>query len=445
MGAERSGRIRRLAAAFLVGVFAVSFLASGIGAWLHRSTLNRSVWAERVVPLGEDPEVRAALAAWTTAQVGEVVDTAALAREALPERAEILAVPLSTAVSGWVADRVDRFFASEQFERLWAAAAVQAHAEAVRILRDDRPGISADADGITVDLMPVVHAVLVDVLDRAPALVGREVDLPEPPAGTAPEALRAGVGRALGLDLDEDFGTLVIDDGGALGTARQGVELFDRAVIASALVMVLSAAGALAVSARRRRTALQLLGAAALVAVLVRRGVFVLEGQVVDLVRTDANRPAASAVVHAFVDPFTDAAATALWILGAVALVLAVTGPYRWAERLRTTMRGLARPVAGGVDDRRPSGDALAWLATRADGLRIAGYGAGAAALWFLDLRWPTVVLVGFAVGVWQVVLARAVSRLAVTDPGGPDAQGSRPSRRPAATASDRDVTASLR
>jgi len=105
--------------------------------------------------------------------VRSVVDTRSLLRQALPRRAGVLAGPLAATVDDWVADRVDVFFASEEFERLWATAAVRAHDASVHVLRGDGPNV--DGDGITLDLLPVVSAVLADVVDRAPAQVrGRQ-------------------------------------------------------------------------------------------------------------------------------------------------------------------------------------------------------------------------------------------------------------------------------
>ncbi len=398
---------RRLVAPVLVAVFAVSFLAAGVGIWLQRTTLNDEVWAERVVPIGEDPEVQAALAAWTTEQVLTAVDVEGLLRDALPQQAQVLATPLTRAVDDWVGERVDAVFASDRFEEIWSAVAIRAHEVAVEVLRDERPNIVADDDSITVNLVPLVNAVLAEVLDRAPALVGSDVDLPEVQVGDLPEEARERLAAVLGVELDEDFGTITIDDGGSLSTAQQVVRLLDRFVVLSVLLAIASAVGAMWASANRRRTLLQLLGATALVAVVVRRATFAIQDQVVDLVRVDENRPAASVVVHALTDPFTDSAAVVLWVVAAVALVVAVTGPYPWAQRVRTTATDASRTVAGTVGERVQDPATARWVVAHADALRIAGWVGGALLLWFVDLSWWTFVVVGARVAAWQVALAR--------------------------------------
>jgi hypothetical protein len=407
-GRRRWHRVRHRVAPVLVLVFAVSTLASGVGTWLHRSTLNDDVWAERVVPIGEDPAVQAALASWTTAQLVAVVDLRALLEDAFPQRADVLAGPLSSVVTDWIGERVDRFLASDEFGQLWAVAVTQAHDRAVDVLRGERRNVTVDGDRVTIDLLPVIHAVLDDLADRAPALVGGG-ELPRHSVDDAPIAVRRRLGQVLGTDLGADFGTITIDHGGEVAAARQAVRMFDRGVVASILAMVLSAAAALAVSTRRRRTGLQLLGAAALVALAVRRLTFLLEDRILDLVRVETNRPAISAVVHSFTDPFTDAAATTLWIVAALALLVAATGPYHWATRVRRTVTGVTHLAPGEVTeaDREAT---RTWPAGHADGLRLGGYALGALALWVAELTWPTLLLLAAAVASWQVALVRLTS-----------------------------------
>lgn len=338
-------RVRRVAAPLLVLVFAASLLGSGVGVWLHRNTLNDDVWAERVVPLGEDPAVQTALSIWTTDQLMALVDPKAFFEEALPDRAAILAVPLTAAVRDYVAGRVDEFFASERFEELWARAAIAAHSAAVSTLRGERPALVADDEKVTINLIPLIDAVLARVLDAAPGLVGSDVTLPEVSVTDVPEVARERIASALGVELDDDFGTLTVYDGGTLSSAQTVVRWFDDLVVVFALLTVVSAAAALWLSPRRRRTTFQLLGATALVAISLRRIVFVLQEQVADVVE-EANRAATAVVVATFVDPLTAAAATVLWVVAVAAVVLALTGPYGWAVSLRRTLSGGATSVS---------------------------------------------------------------------------------------------------
>jgi len=410
--------VRKVTAVFLVVVFALTFVASGVGIWLHRNTLNDDVWNERVVPLGQDPEVQKALAVWTTAELMKVVDPEALFKEALPPRAQILAVPLTSAVEGFVSDKVLEFYRSDAFERIWAVAATRAHDAAIRTLRGDSPAVTADGDQVTINFIPLINAVLAEILKEAPGLVGSDVTLPTITVEDVPAAAREKLGDALGVDLGKDFGTFTVYDGGKLSTAQQAVRIFDAVVPATTILAILSFVGALVASTRRRRTLLQLLGVAAIGAILVRRICFVLQDQVDGLVKVEVNRPAASVIVRTFVNPLTEGAASALWIIGIVAFLAIITGPYRWVVSLRSTIASLFRSAGTVVSDRANDDETRAWVARNVDALRIGGFVAGALALWFFELTWLNLFLILVVVAGWEVTIAQLAGRAPALDDG---------------------------
>jgi hypothetical protein len=416
-------RIRKITAVFLVVVFALTFVMSGVGIWLHRNTLNQDVWNERVVPLGQDPEVQKALAAWTTAELMKAVDPQALFKEALPQKAQILAVPLTTAVEGFVGDKVEEFYASDAFEKIWTVAATRAHDAAIRTLRGDAPAVEASSDKVTINLIPLINAVLAEILKEAPGLVGSDAKLPTITVDDVPAAAREKLGQALGVDLGPNFGTFTVYDGGKLSAAQDAVRIFDAAVPLTTAIAILSFIGALAASTRRRRTLLQLLGVAAVGAILIRRICFILQDQVDGLVKVEVNRPAANVIVRTFVNPLTDGAAWALWLIAAVAFVAIITGPYKWVASLRSSIANLFRSATTAVNDRANDDDTLQWVARNVDALRIAGYVVGALALWFLDLTWLRFFLIALVVAGWQVLVAQLAGRAAV-DPESADDDG---------------------
>lgn len=405
-------RVRKIIAVLLVVVFALSFVSSGVGIWLHRNTLNSDVWNDRVVPLGQNPEVQQALAAYTTQELMKTVDPKGLFQEALPDgRAQILAVPLSAAVEQFVSQKVEEFYASDAFEKIWTVAATKAHDEAVKTLRGDAPAVVADDEKITLNLVPLINAVLAEILKEAPGLVGSDATLPTITIDDVPDVAREKLGNALGIDLGDNFGTITVYDGGKLSTAQQAVRIFDKVVVLSTILAVLSFGGALLASTRRRRTLLQLLGVAAVGCVVVRRLCFMLQDDVNSVVKIETNRPAAKAVVDTFVNPLSGGAATALWIIGIVGLIAILTGPYGWVRRLRGGIANLYRSATTAVGDRAQDDDTLLWVARNVDGLRIAGYGLGALLLWFVDLNWLTFFFIALIVAGWQVLVARLAIR----------------------------------
>lgn len=404
---RRGARTRGLIAGFLVLVYGLLFITSGVGIWLHRNTLNRDVWNERVVPLGEDPAVQQALATWATDQLMQTVDPKGLFQDALPPKAQILAVPMSAAVETFVRDKVDQFFASERFVKIWTVAATQAHDQAIKTLRDQRPAVTADSDKVTINLVPLLDAILNEILDAAPGLVGADVTIPTVSVTDVPAVAREKLADALGLDLSEDFGTITVYDGGKLRAAQDAVRLFDKVVVLTAVLTVLLFAAALWASARRRRTLLQLVGATAVACIVVRRVCFLLQDQVLELLRDDQNRAAVRVVLLGFVSPLTNTASLALWAAAIVGAVAAITGPYPWAVGLRQAAARMVGTATTAVTDKATDDQTSAWIVEHADALRIAGYVAGALVLWFVDLSWAVLILVAAAVAAWQVFLSR--------------------------------------
>jgi hypothetical protein len=130
--ARHRGWLRRTVAALLVALACVVLVAAVIGIWARRNFLDTGRFVDRAGPLIEEPAVQQALAARLTEQLMVLVDPEALFQEALPERGQIVTVPLANAVEGFVGDQVASFLATEQFERLWVGAIEVAHEASVR-------------------------------------------------------------------------------------------------------------------------------------------------------------------------------------------------------------------------------------------------------------------------------------------------------------------------
>ncbi|MEZ5183114.1 MAG: hypothetical protein R2702_14780 [Acidimicrobiales bacterium] len=112
-------------------------------------------------------------------------------------------------------------------------------------------------------------------------------------------------------------------------------------------------------------------------------------------------------VIATFVDPLTAAAATVLWVLAALALAVAVTGPYGWARSLRTTAGTGAAAARGAATDLATAPTTAAWVAGHRDPLRVGGWIAAALVLWFASLSWLLLLVVVVGVIAWQVAIDR--------------------------------------
>lgn len=419
---RRKGRVRGVLAVVGVVLSCVLLLAACLGVFVRRSFFKTDNFSNRAGELIDDPGVQSALSAYLTEQINQLIDPQEIFAEALPDRAQILAIPLTGAVEGFVGDQVATFVASDTFAELWKTAVSTAHSEAVRVLEGDTPLLEESNDQIVINLLPVINSVLAQIGEQSPEILGRSVDLPTVTVDDVPDAARQAIGDALGVTLDDDFGTFTVYDDGALSSAQEAVALADKLVWVLVVLAPLAILATLAISPRRRRTLLQLTVGIALSMVLLRRLVFLFQKDLLDYVRIERNVPAVQATSEAFLDPLTTAA---LWVgIGAlvIAAVALVTGPYGWAVRLRRDAVEAGRTVGTAVVNGSQDPATIEWVGANVDRLRIGGAVVGLVLLWWLDLSWFGLLLLALLVGAYELVVHRlAEQAVGDDDEGGPD------------------------
>ena len=194
------------------------------------------------------------------------------------------------------------------------------------------------------------------------------------------------------------------------------MRLADQLVWVFVVLTPLVMAGTIALSARRRRTVLQLALGVAVTMAALRRLVLLFEEDLLDLVRIETNRPAVAVTFDAFLDPLLTGARWVAVIALLVALVALLTGPYPWATSFcgwiaRTVRRGAAVVSAKAQDE-----DTAAWAAANLDALRLAGVAVGVALLWFIDLTWGRFLAVLIVIGLYELGIAVLAQRAGVDE-----------------------------
>lgn len=429
------GRTRRMVVGLLVILSCLSFLVASLAFWANRNLLETDVWIDRVGPTVEDPAVQAAMADVITEEVMKLVDPKALFEEALPARGEILATPLAAAVRNFVHDRVLGFVSSDRFAEMWVTLMERAHQGAVALLRGDDGEVVTTSDGVvTVNLIPVIDAVLARISEVSPELFGRTIDIPEVTFDDLPDAARATIGDALGVELDDDFGVFTVYDEDQLNEAQSALRTFDRALPLSVLLTLVLVVAALVVSRRRRRTGLQLLVGFAIVLVLIRRVMMRATDDVLELVKVPTNHDAVEVVLQAFRDPLL---ASTQWILiGLIAaiVVLVATGPYPWVVAARNGVGRLVSGVTAAAGDAATQDATVSWIQRNAIALYWAGAAVVVASLWWLDLSWLGLLLLVALVGAAELAVYRLAN--AGDDAAGPDGPDAAPPGPPGVTPS---------
>src|SRR3954452_21470154 len=93
---------------------------------------DRSV--NTVAPIAAHPTVQKAVADQLDTAINNKIDFAGLAREVLPDRADVLAPVIQTGVQSFIRTRLDHFTRSPRFQELWVEANRRAHTRLVDLL-----------------------------------------------------------------------------------------------------------------------------------------------------------------------------------------------------------------------------------------------------------------------------------------------------------------------
>jgi hypothetical protein len=319
----REGRLRSIAAG-VVGVLAVLLLlVSAIAVWARATVFDSDKVAALVGDALAEPEVDAALADKVTEQVFAAVDVESLLTNLLPSSIDRLAPVMTAGVRAAVDQGLTQLFETPEIQELVTNLVRRAHSAAMSLLQGDGllDGVSVQDGAVTLNLLPLIERGLARV--QSFGLLS-DVELPELTADGDPQQQIADLEAALGRDLPDDFGQLVVYRSDRLADAQATVENAQRMLVLAkrALVVLLIATVFLIaltiVLARERWRAAMLLGLGAVVAMVVAR-------TAVRRVRDDApellERPGAKAALGSILD---GAASGLLRIFGIVLLVGAV-------------------------------------------------------------------------------------------------------------------------
>ena len=158
-----------------------------VGFWGRRTVVDAQRYLDTVGPLAQSPEIQAAVSEEVTAELLSRVDVNAFLTENLPPEAAVLAPAISGAVENFIGSSVDKFMASDAFDRLWIEVNVLVQEGLVKALEGDNTGAVTVRDGVVyLNLSVVAEAVRLALVDRGltifekvtiPAQGGREVVL----------------------------------------------------------------------------------------------------------------------------------------------------------------------------------------------------------------------------------------------------------------------------
>ena len=256
----------------LVILTCIGVLASTMILWVEATMLNTDRFVALVAPVGSDPRVIASVSQYAADQLVTALDIQNRTANALPFDGQFLTGPLDRVVHDFVQTRTADFLTSDSGQALWQAQLRRVHAGLVALLRGQTSTIGSANGALTLDLLPILAAMLSRLQQAAPGLIPFGVTIPDLSSAQNPAQARQELARALGVQLAPDFGVITLAQSNTLKTAQRLVSVLDALQVVLPLVTLALAILTLALAADRRRTLLLLGGVIAalfLVAMLV--------------------------------------------------------------------------------------------------------------------------------------------------------------------------------
>src|SRR3954454_6734201 len=413
---RRKPRGRSILAVVLIVLGCVLAPVAGVSVWVHNQVADTDRFVRTMSPLVDDPDVQNALTNRLTATVFQYVDVqgiaddavAALAAQGLPPqlvtRLSALTPTLTSAVTGFVHDKIAELVASPEFASAWNAAIRAAHQQAVTVLSGNSKGVVVRGDTVYLDLAPFIDLAKKRLSARGLTAVNAIPDVPP---------------------------TVALAKANTLVRAQSAYSALDRvARVLPWIALLLFAVGVYL--ARNRWRALVGVGLGlALSMVVLAAGLLVARGMMINAVPARAAPATASGydiVVH-----YLRLGLRALIVLG---LVLAVAGflagRSESAVRIRRWSADRLHALRG---DRSAGGPVATWVRVHIRGLRIGA--VALAVLTFVFVGQPTGITILVIAVVLLLVLAVIEFLAGPTDapPGEPDVElaAAQPAAPPAA------------
>ncbi|MGH2825397.1 MAG: hypothetical protein ACRDKF_00320 [Actinomycetota bacterium] len=404
---SRRGRARSVTAGLLTLLACLAIIVTVPAAWTYRTIFNTDAFVDRVTPIGFDPAVTPVLSDRLTTQIFGLVDVEAIVADALPPRGQILAGPLTGGIEDFVREKVDEVLSSDRFRDRWIQANRFAHTQIVAVLRNESDIVDTAGGRVVLNLLPVVNEALQRIESRAAGLFQKDVDLPEVTGGEVPDEAREAISSALGVEVPEDFGEIVVFESDRLEAAQDAVSFFDRAIVFLVILTLVLIVLALSMSRRRRRTLLQLVVGSMVGIVVVRRLAMWVEDQVVDLAQRPDGERALGAITDQVFGSFFAVTSVVIIVGLAIVAIALVTGPYGWAVTARAKSSALAQGVVNTASDSARQESTVVWVRAHREALQLGGAIVFIVLLLILDLSWLGFLLLGGLIALYEIWLAR--------------------------------------
>jgi hypothetical protein len=366
-GKKRLPFWRRFLVGLLVVLSVVVVPLAGLSVWVRNLVLDTDRYVDTVAPLARNEAVTNLVADRLTTRLFREVDVAAEAKDALPERAQFLAGPISTGVETFVREAATRVLASEQFATVWENANRRAHALVVEALTGEEKNVAIKNGKVVLNLSGVIDEVVKRLDER-------------------------GVTVFDSLAKDQKNLQVTLFDAVQLEKARSAVHLFDRLRVVLVVLVFVFLGVALILSGNRRRTLIRW-GIGIVIAMGITAGLLAL-GRAIYLGHAQ-NHDAAAAAFDIIVRNLRNGIRVIALLGVIVALAAFLSGPSRLAARMRQGSRDLIGGLGRKADEAGwDAGPVGVWVGAHKMALRIAGVAVALLVLFYLNQPTPLSLLV---------------------------------------------------
>ncbi|MGZ5164998.1 MAG: hypothetical protein ACXWIT_31425, partial [Burkholderiales bacterium] len=153
-------RMRQPLAMVLIVLAVLAAPLAVTAVWIQTDVLSTDGWVATVGPLAKEPSIQTAVATYATDSLFKAVDVQVYVGQLLPDKAKVLAAPISTAVENFIAKQAQALTHSPRFANLWVQANRTGHAAIVRLLSGEGRLSPGPAGAVQLDLGPMIGQIV---------------------------------------------------------------------------------------------------------------------------------------------------------------------------------------------------------------------------------------------------------------------------------------------
>jgi hypothetical protein len=246
---RKRGFIHNAFVGVLVILAGLSFATTAIAGWTHQTALVTDRFVGVVSSAIEQPQVATNLGERVADQIVTRLDLEQRLTNALPDKLDRLAIPVTDAVHDKIAQATTDLLANPNFQDRLTTLLGRLHTGFLNVVNGDSQYFTTTDGKLTLDLLAVIDTVISEL--QADGVLPTAADFPRFSAAADRTDFLARLSTYVDAQLPPDFGQVPIADASAIETIGTGLRLFDQALIGMVVLTLVLAIGAVLFADRR--------------------------------------------------------------------------------------------------------------------------------------------------------------------------------------------------